>query len=142
MTDEQLLAHVDGVTVSDGSVQIKLNNDSASKGGIEVPWTAKPKDRAEVLQAGGNVNSDPKLLKSIIRAHAWLAALSSGNHASIEELAGSANYNPKVIRQSLRLAYLSPEMLTAVLRGESSVSLRQIPKLLPLAWCEQRKSLG
>ncbi|MBK3664785.1 hypothetical protein JJE66_26605 [Bradyrhizobium diazoefficiens] len=142
MKGEQLLAHVDCVTVSDGSVQIKLNDDSISKGEINVPWAAKPRERAEVLQAAGDVKSDPKLLKSIIRAHAWLAALSSGNHASIEELAGSANYNPKVIRQSLRLAYLSPEMLTAVLRGESSVSLSKIPKLLPLAWCEQRKSLG
>ena len=119
-----------------------LNDGSAETNLIEIPWTPKPRNRAQVQQQPGEVPSDPKLLKAIVRAHAWLRQLSNGDHASIEELARSASYNPKVIRQSLRLAYLPPEMLTAVLRGESLLRLRQIPKLLPLAWPEQRQSIS
>ena len=84
-------------------------------------------------------NADPKLLKAIVRAQHWLKQLSNGQSSSIEDLATAAGYNPKVIRQGLRLAFLAPEVAAAALDGETPIRLKQIPKLLPLPWREQRE---
>ena len=85
---------------------------------------------------------DQKLLKSTIRAYAWLDDLSSGRHASIEDLAAAADLHPKVIRQGLRLAFLPPDLTKAALEGDATVAVKQIPKLLPLSWREQQRSVG
>jgi len=41
--------------------------------------------------------------------------LSSGHHASIEDLAAAAKLHLKIVRQALRLAFLAPELTAAVL---------------------------
>ena len=81
-------------------------------------------------------------MKSIIRAHSWLDGLSAGRHASIEDLATAADLHPKVVRQGLRLAFLPPDLTRAILDGEATVELKQIPKLLPLSWQEQHRSVS
>ncbi|MCK1397094.1 recombinase family protein [Bradyrhizobium sp. 4] len=138
----ELFTRIERVTILKDSLQVTLNDSSAKADPIKIPWTPRPKTQAQPAQYSGEIQADPKLLKAIIRAHAWLRALSDGDHASIEELAESVSFNPKVIRQSLRLAFLPPEMLTTVLRGDSQILLRQIPKLLPLAWQTQRQCIS
>jgi site-specific DNA recombinase len=46
------------------------------------------------------------------------------------------------VRQGLRLAFLPPELTNAAVRGEPTFALKQIPKVLPLSWHEQRTLLG
>jgi site-specific DNA recombinase len=50
----------------------------------------------------------------------------------------------KVVRQALRLAFLSPDVTSAILEGRqpTGLSLTRIPKLLPLPWTEHRSLLG
>jgi site-specific DNA recombinase len=62
----------------------------------------------------------------------------------VEELADADGLHPKVIRQTLRLAFLSPAVTSAVLQGKqpAGLSLAQIPKLLPLPWAQQQRLLG
>lgn len=79
---------------------------------------------------------DQKLLKSIVRAHAWLSGLSSGRSALIEDLAAAADIHPKVVRQGLRLAFLPPDLTKAVLDGEATFELMRIPKVSPLKWSD------
>src|SRR5262245_50467081 len=43
-------------------------------------------------------------------------------------LAAAANYNPKVIRQGLRLAFLAPEMTEAALGEAADFKLQQNPQ--------------
>jgi hypothetical protein len=43
------------------------------------------------------------------------------------------------VQQGLRLAFLTPELITAVLDGDPVLELKQVPKLLPLSWREQRR---
>jgi hypothetical protein len=112
---------------------------------IRVPWSAKAKDTAIVQ---GNSVPDgvrnESLIQSIIRAHAWIRNLHDGKHESIEALAEANHLHPKVVRQALRLAFLSPEVTSAILEGRQSsgLSLTQIPKLLPLQWTEHRHLLS
>jgi hypothetical protein len=119
--------------VSSGKIQIALRNVSSSKRPVEIPWAPKPKDEAKIQLAPSETQSDPKLIKAIVRAQAWLNQLANGHHTSIDNLAAAAGYNPKVIRQG--------QVTAAALNGEMPVRLKGIPKLLPLSWREQRLSI-
>jgi hypothetical protein len=57
-------------------------------------------------------------------------------------LAAAVNYNPKVIRQGLRLAFLAPEMTEAALAETANFKLQHIPKTLPLSWRDQCRTIG
>jgi site-specific DNA recombinase len=138
---EEMLGQVESVTVSTGQIRLALKHAKGKRGSIEIPWTPKPKGIAQVI-ARSEAKVDQKLVKSIIRAHAWLADLSSGRHSSIEDLAAAAHLHPKVVRQGLRLAFLPPELTRAALDGDTTIELKQIPKLLPLSWREQHQSVG
>jgi site-specific DNA recombinase len=140
-TTEDAIDHVERVTVSSSKIQIILRGVSGSKRPIEIPWTPKPKAEVQIQLAPSETETDPKLIKAIVRAQAWLYQLASGQYSSIEKLAAATGYNPKVIRQGLRLAFLAPEIAAAALDGETSIKLKQIPKLLPLSWREQRQSI-
>jgi site-specific DNA recombinase len=132
------LEKVEQITVSAGRIRIAIKPARGKKTSIDIPWLPKQKDTAEIKIASSAGNVDQKLLRSIVRAHAWRADLISERYASVEDLAAAASLNPKVIRQGLRLAYLPPELTAAVVGGEATLSLKQIPKVLPLAWREQR----
>jgi len=84
------------------------------------------------------------LVRSIVRAHAWVQSLQDGAFESIEALAEANRLHPKVVRQALRLAFLSPNVASAILEGSqpAGLSLARIPKLLPLAWTEHQSLLS
>jgi site-specific DNA recombinase len=86
---------------------------------------------------------DQGLIQAVVRANAWLQQLADGKHQSVEELAEANSIHRKVVRQALRLAYLSPEITSAIMEGRESavLSLARIPKLLPLSWTVQRHLL-
>ena len=84
------------------------------------------------------------LIQSIVRAHGWMRSLQDGAYGSIEQLAEANGLHPKVVRQALRLAFLSPDVTSAILEGRQPkvLSLAQIPKLLPLSWTKHRPLIG
>jgi site-specific DNA recombinase len=113
---------------------------------IRIAWSTKTKDASTALECNGvpEGSLNEGLIQSIVRAHAWLQCLQDGAHQSIEQLAEANRLHPKVVRQALRLAFLSPELTSAILEGRqpAALSLAQIPKLLPLPWTEHRRLLG
>jgi site-specific DNA recombinase len=113
---------------------------------IKIKWSAKVKDTVNVVP--GTVlfeeARNEALMQAIVRAHAWLQSLRDGMYDSVEQLAEKNRLHPKVVRQALRLAFLSPETTSAILEGRqpAGLSLAKIPKLLPLPWVEHRRLLG
>jgi site-specific DNA recombinase len=110
---------------------------------IRVPWSAKAKGAATVME--GNVEDgahNESLIQFLVRAHAWVQSLQDGSYDSIEALAEANRLHPKVVRQALRLAFLAPDVTSAILEGKQPLSLARIPKLLPLSWTEHWLSLG
>jgi hypothetical protein len=93
--------------------------------------------------APSNDQRNEGLIQSIVRAHAWLHALQNKAFDSVEQLAEAHQLHPKVVRQNLRLAFLSADITSAILDGSqpTTLSLARVPKLLPLAWNEQRDLL-
>ena len=138
---DKVLEQVERITVSDGRIRLALAPVQGKRSSIEIPWSAKPKGDARIV-AAAEATVDHKLVKSIVRAYAWLGDLSSGRHASVEALAAAADLHPKVVRQGLRLAFLPPDLTGAALAGETAIELKQIPKRLPLSWSEQHRSVS
>jgi site-specific DNA recombinase len=88
-----------------------------------------------------NRMSNHKLLQAVVRAHVWLKDLSDSRYRSVEDLADAAGLHPKIVRQALRLAFLSPGLTSAILEADRPVELKQIPIRLPLLWREHQRVL-
>jgi site-specific DNA recombinase len=84
---------------------------------------------------------DLKMVQTIVRALKWVDALTNDHYASIEELAIVANLHPKVVRNELKLAYLAPEIVEAVLTGRRDFSLPDLRHLSTLSWRRQEREL-
>jgi site-specific DNA recombinase len=113
---------------------------------IKIAWSAKARNAAAAVESDGapDGSHNEALIQSLIRAHVWMHSLREGTYESIEDLADANHMHPKVVRQALRLAFLSPEVTSAVLEGRqpAGFTLAQIPKLLPLQWTEHQRLLG
>ena len=111
---------------------------------LEIPWMPNAKPDLTGVELTETGKPDPKLIQSVVRAHAWMRELSNGTHASIESLAKAIKLNPKVIRQALRLAFLAPATMNSILQGgqPAHLSLKRIPFTLPLSWERQNQALG
>jgi DNA invertase Pin-like site-specific DNA recombinase len=111
---------------------------------IKVAWSTKAEDSAAVESDGPpEATHNEALIQPIIRAHVWMHSLREGNYESVENLADANRLHPKVVRQALRLAFLSPDAISDILEGRqpAALTLAGIPKLLPLKWTEHRRLL-
>ncbi len=133
---------VDRVTVKKNSVEITILPGILSNNLIDIPQTRIVSNGKFVPPTLSDRKADQKLVQSFVRAHRWLTDLSSGRYGSVEDLADAVSLHPKVVRQGLRLAFLSPEVTSAILAGDRPLELKQIPKLLPISWHQQRLILG
>jgi DNA invertase Pin-like site-specific DNA recombinase len=120
--------------------------DRESSKEIRIAWSTAAKDTSTILEGSGPSEDtrNDGLIQAIVRAHGWVNLLRDGVHESIEQLAEASQLHPKVVRQSLRLAFLSPDATSAILEGRqpAGLSLARIPKLLPLPRTEHRHLLG
>ena len=85
------------------------------------------------------------LFRSIARGRAWFEELVSGRARSLQELAKRDGISRRYIRRLVGLAFLSPELIEAILQGRQSVELTatRLAELdLPLDWTEQHKLLA
>jgi site-specific DNA recombinase len=108
--------------------------------------SVKARDTATVVEGNDGSERAPNesLIQSIVRAHGWMRSLHDGAYGSIDQLAKASSLHSKVVRQALRLAFLSPEITSAILeqRQPKDLALSQIPKLLPLSWAQHLCLLG
>src|SRR5438270_5650063 len=88
---------------------------------------------------------DPALIKAIARGRAWFEELATGRARSLQELAKRDGISRRYIRRLIGLAFLSPELIEAILQGRQPVALSatRLTELdLPLDWTEQHKLLA
>jgi len=69
----------------------------------------------------------------------WNQALVSGEVRSAKELAEKDRYDPRYISQLMRLAYLSPNIISRIFKGDipHDCTLKKLKKGFPLEWAEQ-----
>jgi site-specific DNA recombinase len=76
---------------------------------------------------------------------AWFEELATGRARSLNELAKRDSISRRYIRRLIGLAFLSPELIEAILQGRQAVALTatRLTELdLPLDWTEQHKLLA
>ena len=88
---------------------------------------------------------DPALIKAIARGRAWFEELATGRARSLNELAKRDGISRRYIRRLIGLAFLSPQLVEAILQGRQPVELcaTRLTELdLPPDWTEQQKLLA
>ena len=82
---------------------------------------------------------DPHILKALGRAWAWRRKLESGEMATVGDIAKAENVTDRFVSRTMRLAYLSPEVLERlVLRREPpTISLVELIDTTYLPWHNQ-----
>ena len=89
---------------------------------------------------------DPKLIAAIAQARGWFAELRDGKARSVSELAMRYNVDRGDVGKALKLAFLAPDIVQAILEGRHATDLTaaRLTRLanLPASWDEQRRLLG
>ena len=106
----------------------------AGKAVIVLPNGERAVERREAL-------IDNAMVKLVARGHRWHRKLFDGTHASIEDLAKSENISPSFVSRILRLAYLPPTVVEAILDGKypAHLKMKDLMEPVPMDWEGQRE---
>ncbi len=106
----------------------------AGKAVIVLPNGERAIERREAL-------IDNAMVKLVARGHRWHHQLFDGRHASIADIAKSENINPSFVSRILRLAYLSPTIVEAILNGQfpAHLTMKRLMEPFPMEWERQRE---
>ena len=90
---------------------------------------------------------DPALIRLITRAHAIRQRLLDNAHLTLREIAAEEDVSDSYITRLLRLSWLAPDIIAAILAGRQPPDLTARKLLgmyqhLPVGWPEQKKALG
>jgi hypothetical protein len=98
--------------------------------GSEIAATTKPQP-------------DGTLVKALARAWHWQRRLDEGVYASVSDIGDAENISKSYVSRILRLALLAPDLIEAILAGETDqgMMLEQLERPLPASWEEQRLAL-
>jgi len=157
---------VEKVVVEDRSLTIKLRCGPLVGGGVPSSASEDGSDNAVELaaaiafkrrgvetklvlpglaQQNDRSRCDPALIKAIARGHTWFEELATGRVRSLQELAKRDGITRRYIRRLVGLAFLSPQLVEAILQGRQPVQLTatRLTELdLPLDWIEQHRLLA
>ena len=116
---------------------------------IIAPIALKRRGVEAQLVVGGDsamaVEPDENLIEAIATARKWFTDLQSDEAASVLELADRHNVDRSHISRTLPLAFLAPDVVTAIIDGRTDpgLTLSRIKRLkLPASWQDQRQLLG
>ena len=88
---------------------------------------------------------DLTLVRGIARGHQWLHKLTSGQVASIAELARNEKVSARYISRLMRLAFLSPEITASALSGTHAPTLTLqllLTRPIALEWAAQQRAVN
>ncbi len=82
---------------------------------------------------------DNTMIKVIARGFRWQRLLYDGTYATIEDLASAEKINPSYVSRILRLAYLSPRVVQAILDGKhpARLTMKHLLRPFPADWVKQ-----
>ena len=154
------------VVVDDQSLTIKLRCGPLLGGGVPASASEDGRDNAVELAAAiafkrrgaetklvlpglaqqiDRSRCDPALIRAIARGRTWFEELATGRARSLQELANRDGITRRYIRRLVGLAFLSPQLVEAILQGRQSGELTatRLSQLdLPLDWTEQHRLLA
>ena len=106
----------------------------------EVMKLAPPSGQAAPLEV------DRTLAKSILRGRAWWQQLCADAGLTVSQIAAREGLTKSYVTRIVRRAFLSPDILQAVLEGTAPVHLTTdrltLGDILPASWDDQRRVFG
>jgi hypothetical protein len=118
---------------------------------VSIPVRLRRSGRETTMRIDGTdpfatTKPDERLVKLLIRAHRFNAALLNSDGVSYAALAKREGVSPSYFTRLVRLSYLAPDIGQAILDGRQPRDLTADKLLahsrLPLAWHDQRTALG
>jgi len=84
---------------------------------------------------------DNTMVKVIARGFRWHRMLHEGTYATIEDLSQAEKINPSYVSRVMRLAFLSPAIVEAILAGKhpARLGMKDLLKPFPMDWGEQER---
>lgn len=84
---------------------------------------------------------DNTMIKVLARAFRWQRLMDDGAYTSMDEMAAAEKISPSYISRILRLSYLSPTIVEAILDGRqpAHLTMKDLLAPFPLAWAEQER---
>jgi hypothetical protein len=79
---------------------------------------------------------DGTLVKALARVCRWARMLDQGLYATVSEIGNAEDISKSYVSKILRLALLAPDIIEAILAGETDqgVVLEQLERPLPTDW--------
>ena len=151
---------IERVVVHSGEVEITLRTPAGAgaaahtEGGegprvLHLPLPdRRSKDRREIIIPGNNGSPSTRLDRSLVvavaRGRCWARGLRRGDYKDTAQIASKFDLSEAYVRRILRLAYLAPDVVLAIAEGRhpSTLVLQRLLRPIPLAWAEQRQTLG
>ena len=134
---------------ADGENPTETKNSDSGHATLEVPF--------EIIRRGGSTRivmnettspmsdgPNPALIKGVARAHLWRQQLLSGEARSISDIASREGVTGRYVSRILRLGFLAPDIIEAILSGTHppDLSLEQFRNPIPLDWADQHRRFG
>jgi len=87
---------------------------------------------------------DQALVLALARARSWMRALRRGEYADTAEIAHRFGLSEADVRRILRLAFLAPDIVEAIVEGRQprTLTVTMLLRPIPLAWADQRAAFG
>ncbi len=82
---------------------------------------------------------DNTMVKAIARGFRWHKMLYEGAYATIEDLSAAEKINPSYVSRVMRLAFLSPAIVEAILEGKqpAHLTMKDLLRPFPVDWAKQ-----
>ena len=99
-----------------------------------------PPGNVQVLQPRPNAT----LIKALTRAHRWKERLFTGRAPSTSVIAKEEGVTERYVSRIMRLAFLAPDIVEAILDGYQPIDLEleRLLKGIHISWDAQRRALG
>src|SRR5262249_12823527 len=157
---------IEKVVIDENAIMIRIRRRALSGEAVAPPSSESPSDSPIELTAAmafkrrgvemrlvlpavviqnDRARCDLTLIKAIARGRAWLEELAAGRAGTLQDLAERDGITRRYVRRLVALAFLSPELIEAILHGRQSVELtatRLTELALPLDWTDQRSLLA
>jgi hypothetical protein len=84
------------------------------------------------------------LIRALVKACSWKEQLISGRSISIRAIATGEGVTERYVARLLKLAFLAPDIVEAILEGRqpADLELQRLLQDIPLGWEEQRRRFG
>ena len=109
---------------------------------------SRPRARKEIIFPGGR-DSPPRrlnhaLILAIARAKSWMRDLRGGKYTDTMDIARRFQLSDAHVRRILRVGYLAPDIVEAIVEGRQprSLTVKRLLRGIPCDWADQRAAFG